>query len=65
MRELYFDNYSVIILDRNGMHEYYLAKNGYGDLYYILGSVEEIDIATIVDDYIDAAENECFWGDEE
>ena len=64
MKEITYGNYTIVILERKGLKEYYLEKNGYSHLYFMFGSDVEMDATAVVDEYIEDAENESFWGDE-
>ena len=66
-----FEGYSVIVLHRNDMYEYYLSKDGYGNLYFLLG-IQESDITyeyddenadyfLALDEQIPLIEEEGFW----
>lgn len=55
------ETYNAIILERNGIYEYYLEKIGYGNLMYLFGVTEKI---TVPEEYI-PTEDEAFefWGE--
>ena len=58
----YFLHYFVIELQRNGLFEYYLGQEGYGDLYFIYG-VEKENFPSPVEALraIQIAESCRFW----
>ena len=37
----FFHHYSVLEIERNGLYEYYLSKQGYGNLYFMYGVEKE------------------------
>lgn len=43
------DTYNVICIEQGGEFDYYLQKVGYGDLMYIVGTLEPCELTT---DYI-------------
>lgn len=65
MRETkFFLKYSVIRLKRNGIFEYYLSKDGYGDLLFMYGTETECDPPPeMVLQYIQTAIADEFWKD--
>lgn len=56
--------YNVLLIEQDGIFEYYLQKVGYGDLMHIVGTLEKIELD---DDYIiqsiSGAIQENFWRD--
>jgi hypothetical protein len=60
----FFNNYSIIELQRNGIFQYYLARLGYGNLMYLYGTMKEcFPSSDGVLGYIDIANNIGFWND--
>lgn len=55
------ETYNAIILERNGMYDYYLEKVGYGDLKHLLGLTEKVTVTE--DDLPDEEEAFEFWGE--
>lgn len=57
----FFLKYSAIRLKRNGLFEYYLSKDGYGDLLYMYGTETECEpTAEMVEQY---AKTSDLWKD--
>lgn len=51
------EEYTVIVLERNGVKDYYLEKKDYGDLMYMFGTEQDIEITEeLVMDYVEDAE---------
>lgn len=65
MKEQKFEfKYSVIELKRNGIYEYYLSKENYGDLLFMYGTQKRCEpTAETVEEYAAHATTSKFWGD--
>ena len=54
------ETYNAIILERNGMYDYYLEKVGYGDLMFLFGFAEKIEVG---EEHISEELADEFWGE--
>lgn len=58
--------YNIIVLKQNKIYNYYIKKQGYGDLLFIFGLSEKIKPSDFEESYIIKyiidAENRNFWG---
>lgn len=55
------ETYNAIILERDGMYDYYLEKVGYGNLMHLFGLTEKV---TVTEDALpDEEEAFEFWGE--
>ena len=58
----YFNCYTVLQIKRNNNYEYYLEKDGYGNLFYMYGTAEEcFPKEENVCEYVKEAEEINFW----
>ena len=58
------EEYNIIMIYKNETYEYYLEKIGYGNLFLIFCTKEDIVLNNgYVYEYIEMANNENFWGD--
>ena len=66
MKYSFNEDYNIIIIKDNGIFNYYLEKNGYGDLRFMFGIKEKIKPICFNFDYIygfiEISEKENFWG---
>lgn len=53
------ETYNAIILERDGMYDYYLEKVGYGNLLHLFGLSEKVTVTE--DDIPDEEEAFEFW----
>ena len=59
------DLYNLIIIERKNIFEYFLEKENYGNLFYMFGLTEKLDLQTeLIMEYIEIAEEQKFWGEE-
>lgn len=60
----YFSQYKVLEIKRNAVYSYYLEKIGYGNLFYLYGTMEEcMPTIDMVLKFIHNANEQDFWGD--
>jgi hypothetical protein len=52
------ETYNAIILERDGMYEYYLEKVGYANLLFLFGYAEKIEV---IEEHISEELAEEFW----
>lgn len=59
-------NLITIYKEEDGYYHYYLEKKNYGHLFYMFGTKEKIEPdKQYLQEYINQAEEENFWGYEE
>lgn len=59
------EHYNIIKIYKNDMIDFYLEKNGYGDLYFIVGTEKDIELTNnYIYIAIGRAEQENFWGED-
>ena len=64
MKEKVFGEYTVLEIKRNGIYNYYLEKQGYGDLLFMYGTEEEcFPEEDGVSESIKEAEDINFWNE--
>lgn len=52
------ETYNAIILERDGMYEYYLEKVGYSDLMFLFSLAEKIEVG---EEHINEELADEFW----
>ena len=58
----FFNDYSVLEIERNGIYEYYLSHKDYGNLYFMYGTEEKcFPTPTMVSEHIKIANTLAFW----
>lgn len=65
MKYKFNKDYNIIIIKDDGIFDYYLQKNGYGNLFYMFGLTEKVHPSTLHESYlehIEIAEDDEFWG---
>lgn len=61
--ERFFNHYSVLELERNGIYEYYLSHKDYENLYFMYGTKEKCYPTPVtVLSHIKVALKINFWG---
>lgn len=61
--ERFFNDYSVLEIERNGIYEYYLSKKDYGNLYFMYSTNGKcFPTQTKVLEHIKTANTLAFWG---
>ena len=59
------EHYNIVKIYKNDMIDFYLEKIGYGDLYFIVGTENDIELTNnYIYISIGIAEQNKFWGED-